>query len=124
MIDCTPHIHLAAYHASSDYNNHTSGLGVICAGPRENVRIVAGGYYNSLRRDSYYAGFVYQPMTFGTLRLGAMGGLVSGYQTRVVPMAAAVASLPIGKTEWHLTLVPPAYESSPAVAELSVSFKF
>ena len=124
MIDCAPHIHLAAYHASANYNNQTVGLGVICAGPVPNVRIVAGEYYNSFKRDSYYAGITYQPITFRTLRLGAMVGAVSGYQDGAIPMAAAIASLPVGKTEWHVALIPPAYQSSPAVAELSVSFNF
>ena len=121
--DCGPQLHIAAYHATAGYNNDTPGLGLLCAlSPASSLAI--GRYRNSWKRPSDYAAITYQPVVFGPLRVGVLAGIVTGYRPEAIPVVAAVASLPTGPLTWHLTAVPSTSDGSPAVAELSVSFKF
>lgn len=102
-----------AYHSNreADFNENTLGVGVEWH-PTDvgDVRWVAGAYHNSNRRASIYAGGVYMPLRFGNLRVGLMGGTISGYQKydyRFGPMAAGVVSYETKRTGINLVIVPP-----------------
>lgn len=122
-MDCLPHFHVAAYHADAGYNNDTPGAGVLCA-LSPDVRLAAGTYFNSIRKQSAYAGAAWQPWGVGPLRVGAYAGVVTGYRAGAMPFAAAVASIPAGRAELHLIGIPAVPDVTPATAELSVSFNF
>lgn len=123
-MDCDPQLHMAAYHDSSTaYNNDTLGVGALCVLDPD-YRLTVGGYYNSLRRPSFYAAAAWQPLHWGTVRSGLLMGAVTGYQEGAIPLVASATTLTTGKIEWHLTLVPHVVDVSPATAELSVSYKF
>ena len=123
MIDCAPHIHIAAYHADESFNRATVGLGMLCP-IKTDVRASVGTYYNSIRDVSVYAAIVYQPLHVGSARVGAFGGFVTGYKPYAMPFGAAVVSVPFGNAEWHVIVIPPVPHVTPTTAELSVSFKF
>lgn len=120
---CAAHVHLAAYHAEAGYNNETPGLGVLCDFS-EDVRVGAGAYHNSLERASVYAGATWQPLRVGLVKLGAFGGIVTGYRTSAMPFAAAVASIPAGPVELHIIAIPPVQNVTVLTLAASVSFKF
>lgn len=98
---------------------------------RSDDGITVGTYYNTLRRTSVYAGYTYQ---YGPL--GLMGGLVTGYQPKLIdgvtygqgktltPMLALSLSLPpLGGFKPMVMLVPP-FRSSPAVLHLAFEHRF
>lgn len=132
VADCGPQIHLAAYHAKAEdsygvaYNNDTPGIGVLCE-LANNTRITAGTYFNSYRRQSNYAAIVWQPVHFGNVKVGVLGGAVTGYRKdagMAIPMAAFAASVPVEKIELHVAVIPETPGVSPMTAEFSFSFKF
>jgi hypothetical protein len=122
-MDCLPHIHIAAYHAEAGYNNNTPGLGVLCDAGGD-WRLAAGTYFNSVRKQSYYAGAAWQPVKIGAVKLGAYGGLATGYKPHAVPFAAGVVSVPLGRAEFHLIAIPKVTGITPATAALSVTWRF
>jgi hypothetical protein len=62
------------------FNQFNPGLGIECW-PADNWALTGGGFFNSLRRPSYYAGGIWAPefLHWGFVRLAAMGGLITGY---------------------------------------------
>lgn len=126
IADCAAHIHVAAYHASAEYNNDTPGIGALCE-LRENTRLAVGTFYNSYRRTSNYVGVVWQPVNLGPVRAGVMVGAVTGYKfdaSIALPLAAFAFSVPVGRVELHLAAIPESSNASPATAEFSFSIKF
>lgn len=120
------HIGSAHYPGASYQNNFNPGIYV-----RSDDGITVGTYYNTLRRTSVYAGYTYQ---YGPL--GLMGGLVTGYQPKLIdgvtygqgktltPMLALSLSLPpLGGFKPMVMLVPP-FRSSPAVLHLAFEHRF
>ena len=75
MMDCMPQIHVAAIHAQAEYNNSTTGLGVLCA-MAPDMRVSVGFYRNGLNRHSNYAAIAYQPYRVGPVHVGGMAGAV------------------------------------------------
>ncbi len=123
ITDCAIQLHVAAYHASPGYNGDTPGAGVLCPIGTD-LQAAAGTYYNSVRKQSEYMGIAWQPIHLGPVQVGAYGGMVSGYKIPLLPMAAVVISVPLGRIGAHVLLIPEIREITPAVAALSVSFKF
>jgi hypothetical protein len=67
-------------HFSRDkgYNENNAGLGVEYR-INPDVSIMAGGYYNSVRKNTSYAAVNWQPWALGNWKLGAAIGLMDGY---------------------------------------------
>lgn len=78
---------VASYHTNRDIerNERNWGLGLE-RDFAENWRYTVGGYRNSYWRNSYYAGAQWLPWRFGSIRIGAMAGGVTGYTNSVDPM--------------------------------------
>lgn len=76
------------------YNNATYGAGAgFDLGPQTSIE--AGVYRNSFYKASAYVEFDYLPLSVGRVRIGAGGGVVSGYQRfsgggYLTPMAGMV----------------------------------
>lgn len=119
MMHCLPQIHVAAIHAQAGFRSDVPGLGVLCRNDGDAV-IGAGGYSNSIGKFSAYAIAGYEPFRIGSVRFGAIAGVVNGYGRGVTPMAAAVASIPFNWGEMHIVLIPPV----PRVTPLTVQFSF
>jgi hypothetical protein len=119
IIDCQPHVHLAAYHAEAGYSNDTPGVGLLCRS-NEDWRVAAGTYLNSLKKQSTYVGAAWQPWSVGPARVGLFGGAVTGYRDGVIPFGAGVVSLPLGRAELHLIAIPAVSGTTPATLELSI----
>jgi hypothetical protein len=70
----------ATYHfdRSRDLNGRNVGLGAEYRF-RGDLTLTAGRFYNSDREYSNYAGAIWQPLSIGPVRLGAVGGVFNGY---------------------------------------------
>ncbi|MDB5763598.1 MAG: hypothetical protein JWQ21_2593 [Herminiimonas sp.] len=86
---------LYSYHfqRGKDLNDKNFGIGVEYRYSTV-AALAVGRYYNSNRRYSDYAAFLYQPFSIGGVRLGAMAGAFNGY--------------PRGNGEWFLAALPAA----------------
>jgi|SRR5581483_1438898 len=93
-------------------NSVTEGLGL------EHGDYAVGFYRNSNCRWSTYAARAWMPIRAGAVRAGLLGGVVTGYQTPVMPAAAGVVSFEGERYGANLILVPPAGRASPGVAWL------
>ena len=121
-------VHLGSVHypGGSYQNNFNPGVYL-----RTDDGITVGTYYNTLRRISVYAGYTYE---YGPV--GLMGGVVTGYQPKLIdglsygqgkaltPMLALSLRLPpLGGFKPMVMLVP-AFRSSPAVLHLAFEYRF
>lgn len=120
------HVGSTHYPGGSYQNNFNPGVYL-----RTDDGITVGAYYNTLRRASVYAGYTYQYGPFGLL-----GGVVTGYQPKVIdgliygegktltPMLALSLQLPdLGGFKPMVMLVPP-FQNSPAVLHLAFEHRF
>jgi hypothetical protein len=122
--DCAIQLHVAAYHAEPGYNNDTPGIGALCP-INGDWSLAAGTYFNSVRKQSAYAGAAWQPLKLGPVKAGLYGGLVTGYSEGAMPFAAAVLSFNLWRgVDAHLIAVPKVEGLTPATAALSFSKKF
>lgn len=130
---CTAHADTLGLHAGSAHfpsgsyqNNFNPGLYL-----RTDDGITIGGYYNTLRRFSFYAGYTFE---YGPL--GLLGGVATGYQPKninglsyghgkaLTPMLVLSLRLPpLGGLKPMVMLVPP-FRSSPAVLHLAFEQRF
>ena len=117
-----PHVHVAALHSDAGYRTAVPGIGALWTdGPWLGG---AGIYRNSNPHGglSAYLMAGAQPLRVGPVKLGAVAGIVNGYeraQGRFAPFVAAVAS-------WdnnHLTIMPPSEPKKPWVIQYSFTFK-
>jgi hypothetical protein len=73
---------LGSWHLNPDrhFEDFNPGIGVEC-NFRPEWTAAAGYFRNSLLRPSFYGGAIYAPesLHWGAMRLGAMGGVISGY---------------------------------------------
>lgn len=133
FLSCTAHAATFGVHAGSTHfpggsyqNNFNPGVYL-----RTDDGLTIGGYYNTLRRVSLYAGYTFE---YGPL--GLMGGVVTGYQPKnidglsygqgkaLTPMLALSLRLPpLGGFKPMVMLVPP-FRSSPAVLHLAFEHHF
>lgn len=132
LSDCGPQIHLVAYHTretnavtGKQYNNDTPGIGIFCE-LNSDVNLLAGSYYNSVKRTSNYAAVSWQPFKINSIRIGAIAGAVTGYGTKgdTQTLIAGAITYPIGPLNLNLAIVPAVENVGPGAAGLSVSFKF
>lgn len=98
---------LASYHLDRHrgYNEINLGIGIEHE-LNDRWRLGAGTYRNSIRRDSYYAGAVYAPLSVVGVKLGASLGVVTGYG-RPLPMLAPTLMFEGSEYGVNLLLVPP-----------------
>jgi len=118
-MDCAAHVHVAAWHAEPGYRAATPGLGVLCR--RGDGIGGAGAFSNSIGRASGYAALGLQPWRIGSVRVGAFGGVITGYQRRAQPFGAVFLSLPAPWGDAHVAITP-AVGRSPLTVALSFSF--
>lgn len=124
MQDCAIQLHVGSYHAEPGYNNDTPGIGALCPVDGD-WSLAAGAYFNSVRKQSFYAGAAWQPVRLGPVKAGLYGGGVTGYRDEVSPFLAFALSAPIGPAFGvHLIAVPEVEGITPAFAALSFSVKF
>jgi hypothetical protein len=104
-------------HPYNQFDDFTPGVGFECSVTPQWA--ASFGYFrNSLDRPSFYAGALYTPQFahWGWIRLGAMGGIISGYnfgrfgvgssnRTGLVLAPAAIAQY--GRFGLNVILVPP-----------------
>lgn len=70
----------ATYHFESEKNLNSRNPGVGLEYKfSDTSALAAGRFYNSDRKHSRYAGMIYQPLTWGGARFGAMAGVFDGY---------------------------------------------
>ena len=124
MIDCAPQLHIAAIHVAPGYNTSVPGLALLCL--RDDFILSAGMFQNSIGHQSDYAIAGKYLATWGNVRFGLVAGAINGYPLNdynFIPMAAAVVSVPWGQSILHFTIIPEVPNVSPALVQLSVSFK-
>lgn len=114
-------VHVGSHHFSGTFNNVNPGLYLFKDG------WTVGTYYNSERRQSYYAGYTFEGDLIGAVDYGVTVGLITGYQrARVLPMlvpsVSAVNPLLGGRT--RLSFVPPVGKGSAAAVHLSHEWSF
>lgn len=69
--------HLVSTHFAPGYNNENYGVGVECRA--ETFQLAAGTYRNSFKRTSNYVAVGRDFFEAGPVAVGAVAGLVSGY---------------------------------------------
>ena len=111
-----------------EYNERNYGLGI----SRETVKdkivkiLTAGGYKNSFNKPSYYAGAGIAKR-FGNenyLDLGVIGGAATGYDNKISPMAAIMAS--VGRKDFARlnAMYAPKTEKNPALIMMNLGIPF
>jgi hypothetical protein len=103
-------LHLGTWHSQPGFNNTNPGAFAQWGG------WTVGGYYNSERATSLYAGYTWetQGITSLDLRLAATAGVISGYRrASLLPLLVPTASMRLwsdqagGQTRLQFTYVPP-----------------
>ena len=79
------------------YNESNLGLGVEYRTSAE-LSYMAGAYYNSMRKTTYYAAVNWQPLSIGPWKLGASAGVMNGYPA-VAKGGTFFAALPMATWE-------------------------
>lgn len=104
-------------HPDRHFDDFDPGAGLECSVTPQWA--AALGYFrNSLDRPSFYGGAIYTPefAHWGWLRLGAMGGIISGYNygqiglgqsNRTGPLLAPTAITRFGRFAANFILIPP-----------------
>jgi hypothetical protein len=110
------------------FNEFNPGIGVEVQW--QPAHAVAAGYFlNSLDEDSFYAVYHYTPIPLGRfVRLGAFGGVVTGYPGYNDGGLAPAGGL-IGKIEGerfgaNLILLPPLKDVTPTTLGLQIKYRF
>lgn len=112
-----------SHHLSDgNYNERNGGLGIE-HDLSKNWRLMAGMYKNSFRRDSLYVGGGYLPLRIGPVRLGAAGGMFSGYGENAV--FAAMGAAMIESKRWGLNILyMPKYSGQGGLLAFQFKVKF
>lgn len=110
---------VASYHINpdKDFEQFNPGLGVECW-INDQWAVTGGGFRNSLRRPSWYAGGVWAPefLHWGFVRLAAMGGIITGYNYgdwglgrnhTIGPVAAPLVMVAYKRVGINFIVVPP-----------------
>lgn len=117
---------IASHHfgpgSDRDYEQKNYGLG--CERQlTERTNLVAGFYRNSLRIDSTYVGVAWTPLRYGSVGLGTVAALVSGYEREPVKAVFPVVSIEGRHLGANLLFVPPTKTNVGALG-LQVKFRF
>jgi hypothetical protein len=130
---------LGSYHIDPGPNTHfeqfNPGLGVECWLGNQ-WALTAGGFRNSLRRPSYYAGGVWAPefAHWGIVRLAAIGGIISGYNYgnwglgrnhTIGPVVAPIMMVDYKRVGANFIVIPPIpSDNLPFTIGFQVKFRF
>ena len=113
-------VHIASYHAKRDagLNERNLGLGLRTSLGDEGWFATAGGYDNSLRKTSLYAGIGKTVYSSRFIDINIAGGLVTGYRAApVVPFVLPEVKVKFGRGfSIGVEVIPPAPQVSAAVA--------
>lgn len=128
---------LGAYHIHPDrkFDDFDPGIGFEC-GFKPEWAASAGYFRNSVWRPSFYGGVVYTPekLHWGWIRLGALGGIISGYnfgsvgfgskdRTGFILVPSAITTF--GPFAANFILVPPIpADHVPLTVGLQVKYRF
>lgn len=96
-------IHISGGHHC---NSFTAGIGIEHR-ISETWRAAAGLYDNSNCNVSAYTAGVWLPLRFDRIRLGALGGLVTGYRASIMPVGGLAASYEARRWGSNLIYIPP-----------------
>jgi hypothetical protein len=128
---------VGSYHIHPDrhFDDFDPGAGLECSiTPR--WAAAAGYFRNSLDRPSFYGGAIFTPefAHWGWLRLGAMGGIISGYNygqiglgrsNRTGPLLAPTAITRFGRFAANFILIPPiSADDLPFTVGLQLKYRF
>lgn len=114
-----------SYHLdrNRNFNEVNPGLGVEY-GITENAKAIAGFYKNSIYKESAYAGAAWTPISIAKgLRIGVVGGIITGYRLSPAPMLIPVAMLEGGRFGINVLFVPHVIKDAPATFALQVKIK-
>jgi hypothetical protein len=77
------------------YNNFNPGLGIQSDYLEiTDTKLLAGAYYNSFYKTTFYGGISYQPVQVDIVKIGAVAAVVTNYNNLRVPvMALPVVSI-------------------------------
>jgi hypothetical protein len=124
--------HIHPYRHFDDFN---PGAGIECSVTSQWAGTV-GYFRNSLDRPSFYGGAIYTPefAHWSWFRLGAMGGIISGYNygqiglgrnNRTGPVLAPTAMVRFGRFGANFILIPPIHSDNlPFTVGLQAKYKF
>jgi len=128
---------VGSYHIHPDkhFDDFNPGVGVECSITPQ-WAAAAGYFRNSLNRPSFYGGAILTPefARFGWLQLGAMGGIISGYNygplglgqsNRTGPILAPIAITRFGRFGANFILIPPIRSDDlPFTLGLQLKYRF
>lgn len=128
---------IGSYHIRPDrhFEDFNPGVGIEC-NIRPQWAASAGYFRNSLLRPSFYAGAIYapEPLHWGRLRFGAMGGVISGYNygrfgvganRRTGLVLAPSAIVGFGRFGANIIVIPPiAADHLPLTFGLQLKYRF
>jgi hypothetical protein len=121
-------------HPDREFDDFNPGAGIECS-IAKNWAAAFGYFRNSLDRPSFYGGALYTPdyAHWGWFRLGAMGGIITGYNygqiglgagNRTGPVVAPVAVTRFGRFGANFILIPPIREDHlPFTVGLQVKYR-
>lgn len=122
-------------HPDRHFDDFNPGVGLECSLNRR-WAAAAGYFRNSLDRPSFYAGALFTPgfADWHWVRLGAMGGVITGYNYgrfgvggdhRTGPLFAPVAITQFGRFGVNFILVPPIRQNNtPFTLGFQAKFRF
>lgn len=113
-------LHLASVHGTDGFNNFNPGVYVqMEAGGEE---WVAGTYYNSIRRQSVYAGWTYKD---GPLGIDWTFGVITGYQKSPLPLVAPSYSFKLtDEASARIVLLPNPFKPRESALHLAVEYRW
>jgi hypothetical protein len=128
---------IGSYHIHPDkhFDDFNPGAGAECSVTSQWAAAI-GYFRNSLDRPSFYGGAIYTPefAHWNWFRLGAMGGIITGYNygkiglgqnNRTGPVLAPTAITRFGRFGANFILIPPIREDHlPFTVGLQVKYRF
>jgi len=119
-------VHVGSVHSNknSNWNNSNPGVyavwGVHDLSTFADGNYVAGTYYNSIRKQSFYVGRLFE---WGNV--GLIAGVVTGYSRPALPMVVPTVRLDL-TPHWkaRITVVPKVDKNGAAAVHFSFEYKF
>jgi opacity protein-like surface antigen len=116
------------HHLRNDsiHNDINEGLGLEYR-VSDSLGFAMGAYRNSLYKTSVYGLVRYQPLTLGSVRVGAVAGLIDGYSYHhgaYFPAAMPALSLDVGRTTLTLVGIPNIGRAIDGMVSLQVGVRF
>ncbi|HEY9772423.1 MAG TPA: hypothetical protein V6C81_01295 [Planktothrix sp.] len=117
------HLQSAKDFNRQSWNQKNVGVGLEYEFNRNSA--VAGGVYdNSINKTTAYGLYMYTPLHAGPMKFGVEGGIASGYNKTIVPLAAPIAEIEHKHLGANVLFIPPLKNETPPVIGLQLKFKF